>query len=196
MLPEFDKPGVIVMDPPYGYSHASSHGASWQNTNIANDHDTSLRDYIIEWAVDTPFACFGHWKVTKPEGLKGVLVWDKGPAFGMGDLNFPWKPSWEEIYIKGDGWHGKRTEGVERGHIVVSWESKGRRHPHAKPVSLCAAIVAKAPPGVVIDPVAGTGPVGQACKDLGRKCIMIELELKYVKIAAERLRQDVLPLHD
>ena len=45
---------------------------------------------------------------------------------------------------------------------------------------------------IILDPFAGSGTTGRACKDLGRKCIMVEIEEKYVKIAANRLRQEVL----
>ena len=44
----------------------------------------------------------------------------------------------------------------------------------------------------ILDPFAGSGTTGRAAKDLGRKCIMVEIEEKYVKIAANRLRQEVL----
>jgi DNA modification methylase len=46
--------------------------------------------------------------------------------------------------------------------------------------------------GLVLDPFAGSGTTGRACKDLGRKAILIEIEEKYVKITARRLQQNVL----
>jgi len=46
--------------------------------------------------------------------------------------------------------------------------------------------------GVTLDPFAGSGTTGRACKDLGRKCIMVEIEERYCEIAANRLRQEVL----
>lgn len=45
---------------------------------------------------------------------------------------------------------------------------------------------------VVLDPFAGSGTTGRACKDLGRKCIQVEIEEKYCEIAANRLAQEVL----
>jgi len=44
----------------------------------------------------------------------------------------------------------------------------------------------------VLDPFAGSGTTGRACKDLGRRCIMVEIEERYCEIAANRLRQEVL----
>ena len=48
------------------------------------------------------------------------------------------------------------------------------------------------PEHVILDPFAGSGTTGRACKDLGRKCIMVEIEEKYCAIAANRLSQEVL----
>jgi site-specific DNA-methyltransferase (adenine-specific) len=140
-----------------------------------------------------PWAVFGIWKQQLPRGTKACLIWDKGPAFGCGDLRFPWKPSWEQIYIGGTGWKGKRDEGVLRGECVVSWESKGRMHPHQKPVWLYERLLAKQPEAkVVIDPFAGIGPCGLAGKRLGKKCVLVEIEERYCEIAANRLRQGCL----
>jgi site-specific DNA-methyltransferase (adenine-specific) len=162
------------------------------NTVINGDSDTSLRDEVL---LDFPeVAAFGTWKTPPIHSVRGVLVWDKGPAFGMGDLSFPWKPSWELIYIRGDEWSGKRDEGVLRGDVVVSWESKGRVHPHEKPVWILSHLISKHTPGMILDPFMGSGTTCRAAKDLQRKSIGIEIEEKYCEIAAKRLAQEVLPL--
>lgn len=85
---------AVVTDPPYGYNYKSNHAsetttAAWMNTTIANDHDTSARDAVLTWAGQRPWLAFGSWRTPKPAGVRGVLVWDKGPASGMGDLSFP-----------------------------------------------------------------------------------------------------------
>lgn len=196
VFPLLEPMEIIVSDPPYGISHSSNHGASWNGKRIPNDHDTSLRDWLVDRIDGRPAAIFGTWKVSPPQGVIACLVWDKGPAFGMGDLSVPWKGSWELIWIFGQGWHGSRDEGVLRGHLVVSWETRGRRHPHEKPVSLIAALLNKAPEGAVLDPFCGSGTTLLAAKNMGRKAIGIELDEKYCEIAARRCDQEVFEFSD
>lgn len=180
---------AVVTDPPYGIRHSSSYGASWANTEIKGDTDTSARDKIVSMFPEIPLAIFGTWKTQPVDRVRAVLVWDKGPAFGMGDLSIPWKPSWELIYICGSGWTGKRDEGVLRGHLVVSWESKGRCHPHQKPVSLIETLLKKIPHAkTILDPFMGSGSTGVACLNLGRNFIGIEQNRAYFRIAQRRLR--------
>src|SRR4051794_16094488 len=102
----------------------------------------------------------------------------------MGDLSFPWKASWEEIYVGGPGWRGSRDEGVLRGPVVVSWESRGRVHPHEKPVWLISRLLAKLPPGgIVLDPFMGSGTTGVACLQTGHRFIGVELDPHYFAVA-------------
>ena len=70
-----------------------------------------------------------------------------------------------------------------------------RQHPAEKPGDLMqhlADALGPANQAMCLDPFAGSGTTGRACKDLGRKCILIEIEEKYCEIAANRLRQEIL----
>jgi len=191
VLPPLDA-AVMVTDPPYGIAHESGWEGPFQGTQIANDGSTDLRDLVLTQWAPRPAIVFGTWRIARPAGTRAVLIWDKGPASGMGDLSFPWKGSFEDIYVIGKGFAGRRDEGVIKGHHVVTWASKGRVHPNQKPTSLLAVLIEKCPPGVVVDPFMGSGSTLRAAKDLHRQAIGIEIEERYCEIAAKRLAQGVL----
>lgn len=188
ILPTLSGVDVVVTDPPYGIGCQSSHTRGnpmhWHNTQIANDSDCSARDTALDGVA--VFACFGSPKTLPPDGTRATLIWDKGPASGMGDLSFPWKASFEFIWIGGDGWTGRRDEGVLR-HSIVTWAMRGREHPNEKPLTLIETIVSKAPEGLIADPFMGAGSTGIACANLGRPFIGIEIEPRYFDIACERI---------
>lgn len=119
-----------------------------------------------------------------------MLTWDKGDWPGMGDLNLPWGPSTEEIYVLGHGFQGKRSGSVVRTDRL----SGTTRHPNEKPVALLVRLLNKCPSGVVADPFMGSGSVLRATKDLSRQAIGVELDERYCEIAAKRCAQEVLPL--
>lgn len=202
VLPTLDAESIdlVLTDPPYGISHETNFsigglaGASWRGTKIANDDNTDVRDDALLSVRGTPAIVFGTWKRNRPSGTRAVLVWDKGPASGMGDLSFPWKGSWEEIYVIGEGFTGSRDEGVIKGFTEVTWESAGRLHPNQKPVKLLRYLLSKHPGETVLDPFMGSGTTLRAAKDLGRRAIGIEIEERYVEIAIKRLQQSVLNL--
>ena len=184
---------VVVTDPPYGIAHASNRTDSvWRNEVIANDETTALRDWVLANWGERPAIVFGTWKEQRPRHTRAVLIWDKGPASGMGNLAFPWKNSHEEIYVIGNGFSGYRGESVIKGFTVVTWASKGRCHPNEKPTGLLRELLKKTE-GTVLDPFMGSGTTLRAAKDLGRKAIGIEIEERYCEIAAKRLEQEVLP---
>jgi DNA modification methylase len=194
VLPLVDSEGVVT-DPPYGHDYASNGGprgcASWKGTAISNDDSTSARDEVITWAAKRPCVVFGSWKRPRPPATKQVLIWDKGPAFGMGDLSFPWKNSFEEIYILGDGFTGKRDEAVLRGPALVSWESHGRLHPNQKPVWLLRYLISKTVAQTILDPFMGSGTTGSACIQLGRNFVGIEIKPRWFDVACRRLEQEM-----
>lgn len=188
VLPKLGKVDAVVTDPPYGISHSSNHGASWAGTQIAGDSTTEVRDHVVAWAGEVPGAYCGTWKTPPVAGTRACVIWSKGPAFGMGDLSLPWKPSFEQIYVRGNGWTGHRGEGVLTGPVVVSWESAGRSHPHEKPVWLMAHFIERLPDATtILDPFMGSGTTGVAAVQMDRQFIGIEREAKYFDIACRRI---------
>jgi len=68
----------------------------------------------------------------------------------------------------------------------------GSRHPTVKPIALMRWLVRMVTPpgGSVLDPFAGTGTTGAACRVAGFGCVMMEREAEYVADAARRLGLD------
>jgi len=184
---------VLVTDPPYGIQHKSNRDGSapWKGSrSIEGDETTELRELALERWAELPALTFGTWKVEPPPETRFAIVWDKGDA-GSGDLRLPWKPSHEQVYVRGQGFEGHRGPGVLR-HIIHTQYSRGRLHPHEKPLSLMVDLISKCPPGVVLDPFVGSGPTLRAAKDLGREAIGIEIDEAHCEAAVGRLGQEVL----
>ena len=180
---------VLITDPPYGMAFVSS----WttQKRPVANDNDPYVRNMALRMWGDKPAAVFGTWRVEKPANVRQVLIWDKrGAGPGMGDLTTAFGTSHEEIYLLGH-WE-KRS--ARRGSVLTTQSSPSELttrigHPTPKPVGLMETLVAAAPDGVIADPFAGSGATLLAARNLGRKCVGVELEERYCELIAKRLDQ-------
>jgi DNA modification methylase len=175
---------VMVTDPPFGMAYSSG----WQARPIAGDSSVAVRDEALAIWGNRPALVFGRWSEPRPAATRARLIWDKGEWPGMGDLALPWGPSDEEVYVLGHGFVGKRSGSVLRIDRMVG----ATAHPNEKPQAILAQLIAKCPPGVVVDPFSGVGSTALAAKNMGRRAIGIEIEERYCEIAAKRLQQGVL----
>lgn len=190
ILDSIERPDVVITDPPFGINYRSGFSTDelWAGgPSIENDCDTSARDSALLKLDGIPALVFGVRRVSMPKGARATLIWDKGPALGMGALDIPWKPSYEEIYVIGKGFNGKRDGAVIYCPPVQSMAKNGRCHPNEKPVRLLSILLNKCPEGVVLDPFMGSGSTGVACIGMGRKFIGIEVNQKYFDIACSRI---------
>lgn len=183
---------VLVLDPPYGIDYRSGKAGALPR-DIEGDEDVEARDEVLSYW-HGPALIFGSWKMPPPSRTRAALVWDKGPALGMGALDLPWKPSWDLIFIMGRGFTGRRGGGVLRFPPVQSMASNGRLHPHEKPVALMKHLIERCPEGMVADPFMGSGSTLVAAKALGRRAVGVEIDERYCEIAATRCSQEVLGL--
>lgn len=187
---------VMVSDPPYGLDAPLNSGGRRGRITPAEkravpswDTDLVVRDQILAlWAPRPALVFASVTKPAPPGATQRPLVWDKGEAVGMGDTSFPWRPNYELVWAIGQGWHGPRTSSILRFPIVPG----NREHPTEKPVPLMAELLRKSPPGVILDPFAGSGSTLRAAKDLGRRAIGIEINEKYAEVAARKCSQDNL----
>jgi site-specific DNA-methyltransferase (adenine-specific) len=86
----------------------------------------------------------------------------------------------------------KANKSEKNEGLGVNWDGKQTNsHPTVKPVSLMRYLVKMITPkgGVVLDPFAGSGSTLVAAIQEGDKCIGIEREDEYVKIARKRVKE-------
>lgn len=129
----------------------------------------------------------------------------------------PRRAKWKEVYretqftndavartvrrkAKPPHWHGARKAnsyqsidgGPRQMRSVLKVRSMHGRaiHPTQKPVELLTPIVRYScpPNGLVIDPFGGSGSTAAACRESGRRCILIEADEAECEKAANRLR--------
>ena len=189
---------VLVTDPPYGVAYTGFGGRKGEprrttgRLDIAGDSDASIRDAALE-AWEGPALVFGKWTVPRPPATRQIIIWDKsdnGP--GMGAIDLPWGPSFEEVYVLGSGFVGKRESSVLRVKPYAAPDPARPKHPTPKPPPLMEKLIEKCPPGIIADPFAGSGATLLAARNLRRQVIGVELAEFYCEMIAKRLEQDVL----
>lgn len=118
--------------------------------------------------------------------LKNILIWQKNNT-GMGDLEGDYAPQYEMILF---GSKGRRTmNGSRDSNILPCYRTGNKLHPTQKPVELMAYLIEKSSNegDTVLDPFMGSGTTALASLQTHRKCIGIEKDAGYFKIAQDRI---------
>jgi site-specific DNA-methyltransferase (adenine-specific) len=181
----FEKFDLLLTDPPYGIN-ASRHRNCPKNGWV--DYGTEEES---EWDSEPPdlaliSLCVGKAKSSVIWGgnyfslppSMGWFVWDKGQRnFSLADCELAWRAT--------------RIFSLSRSEALQD----GKQHPTQKPVELMTWCLSKFPKcETIFDPFAGSGTLGRAAKDLGKKATLIERKERYCEIAAKRMAQEVLAL--
>ena len=184
---------LVLTDPPYGIDHPTNYKARGRsNLAVCKDYppcygDAETFDPSFILALDKPTVLWGanHYASRLPD-VSGWVVVDKERPDNLDQATC--ELAWTN-FVKG----ARRFRWLWHGMLRAS-KSEPLEHPMQKPLALIHWVLGLrwTPPGTVLDLYAGSGTTGRACKDLGRKCILIEIEEKYCEIAARRLEQEVL----
>lgn len=198
IVPHLGRFDLLLTDPPYGIGEGNAKRiASRANAAAARDYGHSEWDSRPPSPTDIAvFRCHADmqilWGGNYFGGLppsRAWLVWDKdNGANDFADCELAWTNL--EMAVRKFKW---RWAGMLQENMT---EKDVREHPTQKPVALMGWCLSLAGDDAqtVLDPFAGSGTTGRACKDLGRKCTMIEREERYCEIAARRMGQEVLNL--
>uniref|UniRef100_A0A6M3XI31 Putative methyltransferase n=1 Tax=viral metagenome TaxID=1070528 RepID=A0A6M3XI31_9ZZZZ len=189
LLPLMPKVNLVLTDPPYGIQDkwvggfSDKHG--WGKALVENETRkewdgeppstetvnllTKLGTYCILWG--------GNYFELPPS--RCWLIWNKPErGFTLAEAEMAWTNADNVVRV-----------------CDCNRSDTERKHPAQKPLKLmkwCLQLSWAKDCETILDPFAGSGTTGRAAKDLGRKCILIEIEEKYCEIAAKRMAQGVL----
>lgn len=201
---------MILTSPPYNigkmHSNQTQHGTysgnnlneidyqKWQidflnecyrvlkkNGSIFYNHKIRIKEkkaiHPMEWLLKTNFI------------LKQEIVWDMGKSANSDKIRF--FPYSERIYwlVK-----NKETKIFNKENLSDVWrfvpkhKRKETGHIAVMPVEIAENIIKATEYKIILDPFAGSGTTGMACKNLNRNYILIEKEPKYIEIIKNRLQ--------
>ena len=186
VLPSIDPASVdlLITDPPYGIGYDPGQGkrSALKFDRVAGDDEPfdprPLLRYprVVLWGAN-------NYTEHLPRG--GWLWWDKRILNGTKGSNSDGELAWTNIIGNVRGfrhlWFGGYRASEHGFHV----------HPTQKPVALMRWIIDRwtEPGDLVLDPYMGSGPIAQACHELGRRYIGVELVEDYCRIAVSRLSQ-------
>ena len=177
---------LLLTDPPYGIGAGKMNLGMWRTSRMEKgDWDKAtppswLLDAMLESA-DKHIIWGGNYYGLPPS--RQYLIWDKGAGFKGRDF-----AECEQAWCSWDG-----NAKVYLRDPLASGDYRDKVHPTQKPAALmkwCLGLLPEAK--TVLDPFAGSGTTGVACKLEGRKAVLIEISEAYCEKAAKRFEQQLL----
>ena len=171
VLPELDKVDLVLTDPPY---------PDW----MAEEYHFNENTIINALGFCNAFICFWSAKVDFIAPFDRVHIWDKKVGCGS---------QYERIYESGVGDNNwcVYNHYLVNSSVAASYSGDVfNEHKAQKPIKLVEELIGRTDSQTILDPFMGSGTTLVAAKQLGRKCIGIEMEEKYCEIAVKRLRQE------
>ncbi len=206
------QPRLMATDPPYGVGYDSTWRAAFSSAgyvsgNMANDHRVDWRDVWELW--QAPIAYVWHAGVHAAAVAESLLaaryqiraqiIWRK-PAhvFSRGHYHWQHEPCWYAVR-RGctANWRGDRKQKTvwdvgnrsSCGQTGDAADNFRGGHVAQKPVELFRRPIQNhtSRGDVVVEPFSGSGSQLVAAEQLGRICLAMEIEPKYVAVALERM---------
>jgi site-specific DNA-methyltransferase (adenine-specific) len=192
-----ERPALVLTDPPYGIKFKLNKGNARRPKHHRRAHlpavvgdempfdPAHLLDFdrLILWGA--------NYFADRLPPSPSWLVWDKRDGINSND-QADLEMAWTNL-----GGPARIYRHVWSGVIRASENGETHTHPTQKPVALmrwCLQRARLAPGALVYDPYMGSGPVAQACKELGYRYVGVELVEAYCAAAARRLAQEVMAL--
>lgn len=188
VLPTLPKADLVIADPPYGIGENNSRAASRGKLAKAIDYGdfdwdsapASQEQIAATIAAGKHCIIWGGNYFQLPP-VAGWLVWDKvNGSNDFADCELAWTNLPIAVRQFRHMWHGMLRD---------SERNEPRVHPTQKPIALMKWCISKRKelPKLVVDPFAGSAPVGVACMDMGIAYIGIEKMRRNFDIACGRI---------
>lgn len=191
---------LLLTDPPYGMRLDTDYAGFLDNFPDAWPGKTHPKVGGDDQPFDpSPFLIFprcviwgaNHFASRLPDSA-GWLCWNKrgnGPpgTYIWGDCELAWTRGLgfkSSVKMFNHLWAGYQRASEIGYHV----------HPTQKPVALMRWILERwtEPGDLIFDPYMGSGPIAQACHEMQRRYIGVEIVEDYCQVAVQRLAQGVL----
>ena len=195
------QPLLMVTDPPYGVDYDPAWrveaGVNRNTKKLGTVANDDRADWTEAWRLfpgDVAYVWHAglHASVVQTSleqagfHLRAQIIWAKDRlALSRGDYHWQHEPCW---YAVRDGAVGHRTDDRTQSTLwtIPAREDAGHGHGTQKPVECMRRPQQNHEALDVYDPFAGSGTTLIAAEQLGRRCVAIEIEPRYVQIAIDR----------
>lgn len=187
---------LVITDPPYEFERGGTYFREWFPTLGDEAWPAIMAELVrvLKWDRHCYLFCDWrtHWLFTRASEAAGfrvqrALIWDKD-WLGLG--GGAWRSRYEFIL-----WleKGSRPGNSRSLADVLRYRRPHRGYPTEKPVPLLEVLIqqASAPGELVLDPFCGSGNVGKAARNLGRRALLCDTDAAF---AVRRLRLSLVPL--
>lgn len=188
----------VLADPPYNVGkdygeYSSDELAKGEYVSWCKSWFIELRRITECLALTIGITNLPMW-IADIERTHKIIAWIKENQCCFNYLGVPSGSNvWEPVLI-----YGRASKCIKRDsfNIPISVQKGVGDHPCPKPLKAWEWLVNNFTEqnDLILDPFLGSGTTAVAAKILGRKCIGIEIEEKYCKIAAVRCQQSVMRL--
>jgi len=205
-LPDKSVDHVICCDPPYSEHVHSTRGTERRHDGLETvrvdfaslDGDVAerfcveaarvARRWVLVFSCGENVALWKTWMTSAGLEWARFALWVKPNAIPQLTGDRPGQ-AFEAICVAHPKGKKRWNAGGKLGVWTISKMNEKSEHPTQKPTDLMEALVRDfTDPGeTVLDPFAGSGTTGVACKRLGRSFIGWELDPKYHAIAVKRI---------
>jgi len=189
---------MLLTDIPYGIGNKKSHGLRILDKGKADIVTFDLGIFVDECIRLTKGSIYIFCWVTQISYIaqkfidKGLIIrqgiWEKTNPSPMNGQHI-WLSSLENCMF------ARKKKATFNQHCKSSvWRFPTKRsklHPTEKPQKLLEYLIQSSSneQDTILDPCAGSGSTGVACRNLGRKFILIEKEQEYCELMSQRLQQ-------